>query len=225
MQTQTSEQLNSIAIEQTVIHIGPYRKYFKRPMDIVLSIATLIVLSPLFLIVGILVKSKLGSPVIFKQARPGLNEKIFTLYKFRTMTDAKDEKGNLLPDSVRLTRFGKLLRSTSIDELPELVNVIKGEMSLIGPRPLLVQYLPLYNEHQKHRHDVRPGISGLAQVCGRNAIRWENKFDLDIEYIDKMSFIGDCKIILKTLPKVVYKEGICSETSDIMEMFYGDQEN
>ncbi|MEG2146956.1 MAG: sugar transferase, partial [Lachnospiraceae bacterium] len=159
---------------------GIYEKYVKRPMDVTLSLLALIVLSPVMLIVAILVRIKLGSPVIFKQMRPGLQEKIFTLYKFRTMTDKKDQNGKLLPDSVRLTKFGKLLRSTSLDELPELWNIIKGDMSIVGPRPLLVQYLPLCSEKQAHRHDVRPGLSGLAQVSGRNAVSWEEKFNLDV---------------------------------------------
>lgn len=200
---------------------GLYRRYFKRPMDFILSLVAIIVLSPILLVVGVLVRTKLGGPVIFKQKRPGLNEKIFTLYKFRTMTDEKDGNGELLPDSIRLTKFGKFLRSTSLDELPELFNILLGDMSIIGPRPLLVQYLPLYNEHQKRRHDVRPGLSGLAQVNGRNAISWEAKFNLDIEYVDSVSFIGDWKIILLTLKKVFVREGINSETAATMEPFKG----
>lgn len=198
-----------------------YRRCFKRPMDLILSLIALIILSPVMLIVYILVRFKLGSPIIFKQERPGLNEKIFTMYKFRTMTDEKDENDDLLSDSIRLTKFGKFLRSTSIDELPELLNILKGEMSIIGPRPLLVEYLPLYNEHQKRRHEVRPGLSGLAQVRGRNAIAWNDKFDLDIEYIDNISFIGDIKIILLTLKKVFIREGISSNTAVTMEPFSG----
>lgn len=169
-----------------------YRLFIKRFLDFILSLLALIVLSPLLLIIAILVRIKLGSPVIFKQERPGLNERIFTLYKFRTMTDKRDSDGNLLPDEIRLTKFGKLLRSTSLDELPELVNMIKGDMSIVGPRPLLVRYLPLYNDKQKHRHDVRPGFTGYAQVNGRNAISWEEKFDLDIYYVNHVSFYG-CK--------------------------------
>ncbi|MEW9671332.1 sugar transferase [Ammoniphilus sp. 3BR4] len=199
-----------------------YRKYFKRPMDFILSLVAILVLSLVLLIVAILVKTKLGSPVIFKQQRPGLNEKIFMMYKFRTMTDERDENGELLPDSVRLTRFGKFLRSTSLDELPELFNILKGDMSIIGPRPLLVQYLPLYNDHQKRRHEVRPGLSGLAQVNGRNAISWEDKFDMDVEYVDSVSFIGDWKIIFLTIKKVFVREGINSETSVTMEPFKGN---
>lgn len=200
---------------------GLYRRFFKRPMDFILSLIAIIVLSPVLLVVAILVRTKLGSPVIFKQKRPGLNERIFTLYKFRTMTDEKDKFGELLPDSVRLTKFGKFLRSTSLDELPELFNIIKGDMSIVGPRPLLVQYLPLYDEHQKHRHDVRPGLSGLAQVSGRNAISWEDKFDLDVEYVSNVSFLLDWKIIFLTLKKVFVREGINSETSVTMEPFKG----
>src|SRR5690554_6501850 len=160
---------------------GIYQRYLKRPMDFILSLIALIILSPVFLVVALLVRMKLGSPVIFKQQRPGLNEKIFTVYKFRTMTDERDEKGKLLRDSVRITKFGRFLRSTSLDELPELFNILKGDMSVIGPRPLLVEYLSLYDEHQKRRHEVRPGFSGLAQVSGRNDISWEDKFDLDVE--------------------------------------------
>lgn len=200
-----------------------YKKYIKRPMDIFLSLLALIFFFPILLIVSILVRKKLGSPVIFIQERPGLNEKIFKMYKFRTMTDEKDENGELLPDSVRLTRFGKILRSTSLDELPELWNILKGDMSIIGPRPLLVEYLPLYNEHQKKRHNVRPGLSGLAQVSGRNAISWEDKFDLDVEYVDNISFFGDWKIIFLTLKKVLIKEGISSDTSVTVEAFKGQK--
>ena len=198
-----------------------YKHFFKRLIDFVLSLIALIVLSPILLIVAILVRTKLGSPVIFKQERPGLNEKIFTLYKFRTMTDAKDEQGNLLPDDIRLTKFGKLLRSTSLDELPELFNILKGDMAIVGPRPLLVRYLPLYNEHQKHRHDVRPGFTGWAQCNGRNAISWEEKFDLDVYYTKHVSLLLDIKIILKTVKVVLFREGISSETSVTMEEFRG----
>ena len=198
-----------------------YKKYIKRLLDFILSLCAIIVLSPILLIVALLVRTKLGSPVIFKQERPGLNEKIFTLYKFRTMTDEKDDHGNLLPDDIRLTKFGKTLRSTSLDELPELFNILKGDMSIVGPRPLLVRYLPLYNEHQKHRHDVRPGFTGYAQVNGRNSITWEDKFDKDVEYIDKCSFLLDVKIILKTIKVVFVREGISSETSETMEEFRG----
>ena len=198
-----------------------YRKYIKRLLDFILSLFAIIILSPVLLIVALLVRIKLGSPVIFKQKRPGLNEKIFTLYKFRTMTDAKDEHGNLLPDEIRLTKFGKLLRSTSLDELPELFNTLKGDMSIVGPRPLLVRYLPLYNEHQKHRHDVRPGFTGYAQCNGRNAISWEEKFDLDVYYTKNLTLFMDIKIIIKTVKVVLFREGISSETSVTMEEFRG----
>lgn len=198
-----------------------YAKYFKRILDFLLSLIALIILSPVFLIIAILVRVKLGSPVIFKQKRPGKNEKIFTLYKFRTMTDKKDENGNLLPDEKRLTKFGKALRSTSLDELPELFNILKGDMSIIGPRPLLVEYLPLYNEEQKHRHDVRPGLTGLAQVSGRNSISWEEKFDDDIRYIKNITFINDIKIFFNTIIKVFKREGISQENNVTMEKFKG----
>lgn len=201
---------------------GIYRRFIKRPMDFILSLIAIIFLGPILLVVAVLVRTKLGSPVIFKQKRPGLNEKIFTMYKFRTMTDQRDEHRELLPDSVRLTKFGDILRSTSLDELPELFNILKGDMSIIGPRPLLVQYLPLYNEQQKKRHEVRPGLSGLAQVSGRNAIGWEDKFNLDVEYVDSMSFINDWKIIFLTLKKIFVREGINSETGVTMEYFKGN---
>lgn len=199
-----------------------YQKYIKRILDITLSGAAIIVLSPVMGVTAILVKKKLGSPVIFKQKRPGKDEKIFTMYKFRTMTDARDEKGELLPDSVRLTKFGKMLRSTSLDELPELFNIFKGDMSIIGPRPLLVQYLPLYNERQKRRHEVRPGLSGLAQVNGRNAITWEQKFDYDVEYVEKVSFLLDVSIVIKTMIKTFRQENINAGSEVTMEVFTGE---
>ena len=198
-----------------------YKHFFKRLIDFILSLIALIILSPILLILAILVRIKLGSPIIFKQKRPGLNEKIYILYKFRTMTDAKDEQGNLLPDEIRLTKFGKLLRSTSLDELPELFNILKGDMAIVGPRPLLVRYLPLYNDHQKHRHDVRPGFTGWAQCNGRNAISWEEKFDLDVYYTKHISLFLDLKIILKTVKVVLFREGISSKTSVTMEEFRG----
>ncbi len=200
-----------------------YAKYFKRMLDFILSLIALIILSPILLIVAILVRIKLGSPIIFKQQRPGKNEKIFTLYKFRTMTDKKDENGNLLPDSERLTKFGKLLRSTSLDELPELINILKGDMAIVGPRPLLVEFLSLYNKKQKHRHDVRPGLTGLAQVNGRNSISWEEKFNDDLKYIKKITFIGDVKIILKTVEKVFKREGISQDDNVTMKKFQGNK--
>lgn len=203
---------------------GFYRKYVKRPMDIVFSLIAIIMLSPVFLIVAFLVKINLGSPVIFKQKRPGMNEKIFTMYKFRTMTNERDENGQLLPDDIRLTKFGEFLRSTSLDELPELFNILKGDMSIVGPRPLLVEYLPLYNDHQRRRHEVRPGLTGLAQVNGRNAISWEEKFNLDVKYVDNITFLGDWKIILFTVKKVFNREGINSGTSVTMEPFKGNGE-
>ena len=201
---------------------GFYEKFIKRPQDFLCALAAVIVLSPVMLVTAILVRTKLGSPVIFKQERPGLNGKIFTLYKFRTMTDKKDENGNLLPDEIRLTNFGKKLRSTSLDELPELFNILNGDMSVVGPRPLLVRYLPRYNAHQARRHEVRPGFTGLAQVNGRNAISWEEKFDWDIKYVDNITFLGDWKIIFKTVGTVLKREGISSETSATMEEFMGE---
>lgn len=200
---------------------GFYKRFLKRPMDFILSLIAILALSPVLLLVAILVRTKLGSPILFKQKRPGLNEKVFMMYKFRTMTDERDEDGELLPDNVRLTKFGNFLRSTSLDELPELFNILKGDMSIIGPRPLLVHYLPLYNAHQKRRHEVRPGLSGLAQVNGRNAISWEDKFNLDVKYVDSVSFIEDWKIILLTMKKVFVREGINSETAATMEPFKG----
>ena len=199
-----------------------YKKYLKRPMDFIISLSALLVLSPVLLTSALLVRFKLGSPVIFKQERPGLDEKIFTLYKFRTMTDEKDENGKLLPDDIRITKFGRFLRSTSLDELPELWNIVKGDMGIVGPRPLLVKYLPLYNEHQKKRHSVRPGLTGLAQVSGRNAISWEDKFNLDFEYVNNITFLGDCRIILSTFSKVLKHEGISSENAATMEPFMGN---
>lgn len=200
---------------------GPYERFFKRPIDIFCAFAAIIVFCWLYILVAILVRIKLGSPVIFCQERPGKDEKIFKLYKFRTMTDARDENGELLPDDVRLTKFGRLLRSTSLDELPEAFNILKGDMSVIGPRPLLVEYLPLYNEQQRHRHDVRPGLSGYAQVHGRNAVSWEEKFRLDTAYVEKITFLGDVKIVFQTVWKAVKRDGISSETAATMEPFRG----
>lgn len=198
---------------------GPYERFLKRGLDAFLSTGALIVLSPILLITAILVRIKLGSPVLFSQERPGRNEKIFKLYKFRTMTDQKDEQGNLLPDEVRLTSFGKKLRSTSLDELPELLNMIKGDMAVVGPRPLLVKYLPYYTEEQRHRHDVRPGLTGYAQAHGRNAVSWDDKFAMDVEYTKHITFLGDTKIILDTVRSVLKHEGISSATSATMEDF------
>lgn len=185
-----------------------YAKYIKRLLDFILSFIAIIILSPIMLIIYILVRIKLGKPAIFKQQRPGKNEKIFTLYKFRTMTDEKDENGNLLPDEKRLTKFGKMLRSTSLDELPEMFNILKGDMSFVGPRPLLIKYLPYYTEKEKHRHDVRPGLTGLAQINGRNTTNWKERFAYDIKYTQDISFLNDIKILLKTIMKVIKKQDI-----------------
>ena len=216
---------------------GFYEKYVKRLIDIVCSLVVLAIFWWLYIILAILVRVKLGSPVLFKQQRPGKKEKIFNMYKFRTMTDARDENGNLLSDEIRLTKFGKTLRATSfkeesgaretkessLDELPEIFNILKGDMSLIGPRPLLVQYLPRYNEEQHHRHDVRPGLTGYAQAHGRNAVSWEEKFAMDVWYVNHVSMKTDIKVILDTVKTVVKKEGISSDTSATMEEFMGNK--
>lgn len=191
-----------------------YRRFLKRPLDFLLSLLAIIIFSPIFILVAILVKTKLGKPIIFTQERPGLNEKIFTMYKFRTMTDEINEDGELLPDSVRLTKFGRLLRSTSLDELPELFNIIKGDMSIIGPRPLAVQYLPYYKEEERIRHSIRPGLSGLAQVNGRNNINWEKRFKFDIKYADKITFFGDLKILVLTVLKILKRSDIGERGKD-----------
>lgn len=185
-----------------------YCRYIKRILDIFCALLAMIVFCWLYALIAILVRIKLGSPVIFKQQRPGLNEKIFTLYKFRTMTDERDEDGNLLPDDVRLTRFGRLLRSTSLDELPEAWNILRGDMSVVGPRPLLVEYLPYYTEEEHHRHDVRPGLTGWAQINGRNTVTWEDKFAYDLEYIKKISFTFDVSIVFKTFIKALSRSDI-----------------
>lgn len=198
-----------------------YRKYVKRPMDFITALFAGVFLLPLILCTALSVRIRIGSPVIFCQKRPGLQGKIFTLYKFRTMTDEMDEAGKLLPEDKRLTKFGRKLRSSSLDELPELFNILKGDMSIVGPRPLLVKYLGIYNEKQKHRHDVRPGLTGLAQINGRNGISWEDKFRYDLEYINRISFIMDLKIIILTMKKVIKKEGINSEFAATMEEFTG----
>ena len=200
-----------------------YANYVKRILDLTLSLIAVILCSPIFLILFLLVRFKLGSPVLFTQERPGKDEKIFRLYKFRTMTSQTDAQGELLPDEIRLTSFGKKLRATSLDELPELFNILKGDMSIVGPRPLLVKYLPLYNEEQRNRHDVRPGLTGQAQVHGRNAISWEEKFRHDVEYTRNVTFLNDCRIILATILKVIKKDGISSETSATMEEFRGTE--
>ncbi len=203
---------------------GIYEKYVKRPLDAFLSTGALIIFSPILFVTAILVRVKLGSPILFTQERPGRDGKIFKLYKFRTMTDARDENGDLLPDNQRLPIFGQKLRSTSLDELPELINMIKGDMAVVGPRPLLVRYLSRYNCHQARRHEVRPGFTGLAQVHGRNAISWEEKFDWDVKYVDYITFKGDVKIILDTIKTVLKREGINSDTSATMEEFLGTEE-
>ena len=202
---------------------GAYEKYIKRPLDCILATGALVVLSPVMGVTAFLVKKKLGSPVFFKQERPGKDGKIFKLYKFRTMTDERDESGMLLPDEIRLTQFGKKLRSTSLDELPELLNIIKGDMAVVGPRPLLVRYLTRYNEQQARRHEVRPGFTGLAQVHGRNAISWEEKFDWDVKYVDRITFTGDCKIILETLRIVLKREGISAAGEATTGEFMGNE--
>ena len=198
-----------------------YRKYIKRLLDILLSGLALIISSPVMAVTALLVRIRLGSPVLFQQERPGLKGKIFRMYKFRTMTDKRDENGELLSDEERLTPFGKKLRATSLDELPEFINILKGDMSFVGPRPLLVRYLPRYNEEQMHRHDVLPGLTGLAQVNGRNALSWEKKFEYDVEYARNVSFTLDIKIILMTVVKVLKRDGISSETNATMEEFWG----
>lgn len=196
-----------------------YQKYFKRILDFIVSLLGLIILSPIFLIISILVKIKLGSPILFKQKRPGKDCKIFTLYKFRTMTDEKDENGKLLPDDIRLTKFGKFLRSTSLDELPELINIINGDMSIVGPRPQLVRDMVFMNEKQNRRHLVRQGLTGLAQVNGRNAISWEDKFKYDLSYSEKITFVEDAKIFFLTIRKVFAKEDISAEGMETAEDF------
>ena len=202
-----------------------YRKYVKRVMDVICALAAIIVFSWLFIIVGVMVRIKLGKPVIFTQARPGKDEKIFKLYKFRTMTDKKDEEGNLLPDEQRLTSFGRFLRKTSLDELPEAFNILKGDMSVVGPRPLLVEYLDRYNETQKQRHDVRPGLTGLAQISGRNLLDWDERFEKDIEYVRNVTFFGDVRIVFLTVWTAFFKrEGISQQGQATMKKFSGSRE-
>lgn len=201
------------------IPYGIYEKYFKRLLDIFCCLVILFLFGWLYVIIAILIKVRLGGPILFKQKRPGKNEKIFMLYKFRTMTNACDENGNPLPDEMRLTKLGKILRLTSLDELPEIFNILKGEMSLIGPRPLLVQYLPYYNIEERHRHDVRPGLSGLAQVNGRNFIDWDHRLALDVQYVNKITFIGDMHIIFRTILKLVRKEDVAVDTNKVEPNF------
>ena len=202
---------------------GFYEKYIKRPQDFLCASAAIIVLSPVMAATAALVRYKLGSPVIFTQERPGLNGRIFKLYKFRTMTDDRDENGDLLPDEDRLLPFGQKLRSTSLDELPELINIWKGDMSVVGPRPLLVRYLPRYNSFQARRHEVRPGFTGLAQIHGRNAIAWDEKFSWDVKYVDHVTFLNDWKIIFKTVKTVLKREGISAENDATMPEFMGNE--
>ena len=200
---------------------GIYEKYIKRILDFILSLMALIVLSPILFILALIGAVKMKGNPFFTQMRPGKDEKIFKLIKFRTMTNEKDSEGNLLPDDVRLTKYGRFLRSTSLDELPELINILKGDMSIVGPRPLLVAYLDRYNETQARRHEVKPGVTGLAQISGRNAISWEDKFEYDVEYVDSVSLLLDISIIFKTVVAVLKREGITSETSSTMEEFMG----
>ena len=202
-----------------------YQKYIKRLLDIIISFTALVILSPVLLVTAVMVRVKLGSPVIFHQDRPGCHEKVFRLCKIRSMTDERGADGELLPDEVRLTKFGKTLRATSLDELPELWNILKGDMSLIGPRPLLVKYLPLYNELQRHRHDVRPGLTGWAQVNGRNAITWEQRFEYDVDYVEHISFWMDLKILFRTVAVVFGHRGISSATDATMKAFTGTKDS
>ena len=202
---------------------GFYEKYVKRPQDLLCALVAVVLLSPVMAVIAILIRIKLGSPVFFIQNRPGLDGKVFKLYKFRSMADRKDKNGEFLPDEVRLTKFGQKLRGLSLDELPEIFDILKGDMSIVGPRPLLVEYLPLYNRVQARRQEVRPGLTGLAQVHGRNAVSWEERLNWDVEYVDHISFLGDWRIILKTVWTVLSREGISSGTSVMMEKFKGSQ--
>lgn len=203
-------------------HTGLYVKYIKRVLDILCAAAVIVAFWWLYVLVAILVRVNLGSPILFTQERPGKGEKIFRIYKFRTMTDTRDENGELLPDHMRLTKFGRILRATSLDELPEVFNILKGDMSVVGPRPLLVKYLPRYTEEQHRRHDVRPGLTGYAQAHGRNGVAWKEKFAMDAWYVDHLSFATDVKIVLDTIRSVWKQEGISSDTSETMEEFMGE---
>ncbi len=220
MNRDTSNHSNTAAMHR---YRGPYERFVKRLLDIIFSAIAMILLSPVMLVTAVMVRIRLGSPVIFVQERPGRGGKIFKLYKFRTMTDSKDENGTLLPDEDRLPVFGKRLRSTSLDELPELFNILKGDMSIVGPRPLLVKYLSLYNDTQARRHEVRPGFTGLAQIHGRNATTWDERFDWDIRYVDNITFFGDLKIVLGTVSMVLKREGVSAEGSVTMKEFEGNK--
>lgn len=217
------EELKNYGKELRHKPYGVYERFVKRPLDCFLSTGALIVLSPVLAATALFVRIKLGSPVLFKQERPGKDEKTFMLYKFRSMTNEMDQEGNLLPAKDRLTRFGKKLRSTSLDELPELLNIIRGDMSIVGPRPLLVKYLPLYNKHQRKRHLVRPGLTGYAQANGRNSLSWEQKFDMDVEYVKNVTFLGDLKIILQTVSAVLKRKGIGGKEELILGEFKGSK--
>lgn len=211
-------------MEKKHVPYGPYEKYFKRPFDICCGLAAVLVFWWLYVLLAVLIRVELGSPVLFTQERPGKDGTVFMLYKFRTMTDARDENGDLLPDEQRVTRFGEALRATSLDEIPEAINIIKGDMSVVGPRPLLVQYLDRYDAEQRRRHEVRPGLSGYAQVHGRNAVSWQERFRMDVEYVDRITFLGDLKIIWDSvMAAFVRRDGISSETSVTMEEFMGNE--
>ena len=198
---------------------GPYERFVKRPLDFLLASGALVMLSPVMILIAVLVRIRLGSPVLFSQKRPGKAEKVFRLYKFRSMTDQRDADGNLLPDAQRLTSFGALLRSTSLDELPELFNIVKGDMAIVGPRPLLVQYLPYYTPAEQHRHDVRPGLTGLAQINGRNFVPWDRRLALDVEYVNRITFLGDAAIVFKTIRKVFMREDVAANTEAADEAY------
>ena len=219
----TRRRQKKAKIEGRHIPYGPYEAVFKRPLDVILSCLALTILSPVMAVIGILVRINLGSPVIFTQDRPGKDEKVFRIFKFRTMTDLRGDDGKLLSDERRLTGFGKFLRAASLDELLEMVNIVMGDMALVGPRPLLVEYLPRYNERQARRHEVRPGLTGLAQVSGRNSISWNEKFELDVEYVDHITLFGDLRILFETVKIVMDRSGINSDTSATMEKFTGDK--